>query len=191
MSARPVFSYVLGAIALVLAWQFVIKPVLRHVKGFDEVQWRGQKFKLKQRYLDYEEYKSDTDQLATNEIEHVKAAMLANSVPKSAKTDQELIRSLRQMSFPGFGSSYAGDVRDEHGTRYIVNEYEIPQKGEQRTLVYRVDSYGTCNLVLDGVSIEHENDHRLGNSEVRVEGGKLKHLFDGKVYREIALDLTK
>lgn len=191
MRAHPVLNYVLGAIALILAWQFVIKPALRHVKGFDEVQWRGQNFKLKQKYLDYEEYKSDTDQLATNEIERVKQAMLAVSVPKSAKTDQELIRSLRQMRFPGFGESYAGDVKDEHGTRYIVDEYQIPQKGEQRTLVNRVDSDGTCNLLLDGVSIDHENDHRLGNSEVRVEGGKLKHLFDGKIYREIALDSTK
>jgi hypothetical protein len=191
MKAHPVLNYVLGAIALILAWQFVIKPGLRQIKGFDEVQWRGQKFKLKRKYLDYEEYKSDTDQLATNEIARVKEAMLAISVPKSARTDQELIDSLRQMSFPGFGSSYAGDVKDEHGTRYIVDEYEIPQKGEQRTLVYKVDGNGACNLVLDGVSIDHANDHMLGNSEVRVEGGKLKHFFDGRVYREITLDSTK
>lgn len=26
---------------------------------FDEFEWRGEKFKLKQKYLDYEEYKSD------------------------------------------------------------------------------------------------------------------------------------
>ena len=191
MNMHPVLKYGLGAIALILAWQFLIKPALRQVKGFDEVQWRGQKFKLKQKYLDYEEYKSGTDQLATNEIEHVKQVMLAISVPKSAKSDQDLIRSLRQMRFPGFGSSYAGNMKDERGTRHIVDEYEIPQKGEQRTLVYRVDSDGTCNLVLDGVSVDHENDHSLGNSEVRIEGGKLKHLFDGKVYREIALDSPK
>ena len=191
MNAHPVLKYVLGAIALVLAWYFLIKPALRQVKGFDEVRWRGQKFKLKQKYLDYEDYKNGTDQLDTNEIERVKQVMLAISVPKSAKSDHELIRSLRQMRFPGFGSSYAGNVKDEHGTRYIVNDYEFPQKGEQRTLVYKVDSDGTCNLVLDGVSVDHENDHRLGDSEVRVEGGKLKHLFDGKVYREIALDSTK
>ena len=182
MNARPFLKYILGAIALVLAWQFLIKPALRQVKGFDEVQWRGEKFKLKQKYLDYEEYKNDTDQLATNEIEHAKQVMLAISVPKSAKSDHDLIHSLREMRFPGSGSSYAGNVKDERGTRYIVDEYEIPQKGEQRTLVYRLGSNGTCNLVLDGVSVDHEYDHTLGNSEVKVEGGKLKHLFDGKVY---------
>jgi hypothetical protein len=191
MSVHPVLKYLVGAIALIVAWQFLIKPALRQVKGFDEVQWRGQKFKLKQKHLDYEEYKSSTDQLATNEIERVKQVMLAISVPKSAKSDQDLIRALRQMRFPGFASSYAGSVKDEHGTRYIVDEYEIPQKGEQRTLVYRVDTDGTCNLVLDGVSLDHENDHVLGNNEIKVEGGKLKHFFDGKVYREIALDSTE
>ena len=191
MKAHRILNYALAAIALFVVWQFLMRPVLRQVKGFDEVQWRGQKFKLKQKYLDYEEYKNSTDQLATNEIEHVKQVMLAINVPNSAKSDRDLIRSLRQMRFPGFGSSYAGNVKDEHGTRYVVDEYEIPQTGEQRTLVYRVDADGTCNLVLDGVSVDHKNDHRLGDSEIRVEGGKLKHLFEGKVYREIALESPK
>jgi len=92
------------------------------------------------------------------------------------------------MRFPGFGESYAGNVKDEHGNRYIVDEYEIPQKQEQRTLLYRVEKDGTCRLVIDGVSVDHQNDHMLGNSEVKVEDGKLKHFYDGKMYREIALE---
>ena len=114
--------------------------------------------------------------------------MLAIEVPKSAKSDRELIHSLREMSFPGFGRSYVGNVRGEQGTRYILFEYEIPQKQEQRTLLYRVESDGSCRLVVDGISVDHQNDHTLGNREVKVDGGRLKHLFDGKVYREIALD---
>lgn len=191
MSAHPVLKYIVGAIVLIVAWQFLVKPVLRQVKGFDEVLWRGQKFKLKQKYLDYEEYKGGADQLATNEIEHVKQFMLAISVPKVASSEEDLRRSLRQMRFPGFGSSYVGALKDEHGNRYILNEYEIPQKHEQRTLLYRVDKDGTCHRVVDGVSVDHQNDHMLGNSEVRVEDGKLKHLFDGKAYREIALEASE
>ena len=160
-------------------------------KGFDEVEWRGQKFKLKRKYLDYEEYKSDSDQLAPGEVGRVKQFMLAISVPKVASSEEDLRRSLRQMRFPGFGSSYGGAVRDEHGNRYILNEYEIPQKQEQRTLLYRVDKDGTCHRVVDGVSIDHQNDHMLGNTEVKVADGKLKHLFDGKTYREIALNSTQ
>ena len=181
-------KYALGAIAILLAWQFLLKPVLRNVKGFDEVEWRGQKFKLKQKYLDYEEYKSDSDPLAPGEVERVKQFILAISVPKIAASDTDLRQSLRGMRFPGFGSSSAGAVTDEVGTRYILNEYEIPQKQEQRTLLYRVEKDGTCRLVVDGLSIDHQNDHLLGNREVKVQDGKLKHLLDGKVYREIALE---
>ena len=191
MSTQSVLKYIIGAVAMIVAWQFLVKPALRHIKGFDEIQWRGEKFKLKQKYLDYEEYKDGSDQLAVSEVERVKQAMLAVSVPKSAGSEEELRRSLRQMRFPGFGSSYAGSVKDEHGNRYILFEYEIPQKQEQRTLLYRVDSDGICQRVVDGVSIDHQNDHMLGNSEVKVENRMLKHLFDGKTYREIALDSSQ
>ena len=184
-------KYAIGAIAIIVAWQFLIKPVLRNMKGFDEVEWRGQKFKLKHKYLDYEEYKDDSDQLASSEVERVKEFMLAISVPKVAPSETDLRQSLRQMRFPGFGSSYAGAVKDEHDNRYILNEYEIPQKQEQRTLLYRVEKDATCRLVVDGVSVDHHNDHVLGNIEVKVEEGKLKHLLDGKVYRDIPLETTK
>ena len=187
----PLFKYIIGAIVVIIAWQFVAKPVLRNMKGFDEVEWRGEKFKLKQKYLDYEEYKDDTNQLAPSEIERVKKFMLAISVPKVASSETDLRQSLRQMRFPGFGSSYAGAVKDERGNRYILNEYEIPQKQEQRTLLYRVDTNGTCRLVVDAVSVDHQNDHMLGNTDVKVEDGKLKHLFDGKMYREIPLELPQ
>jgi hypothetical protein len=188
MRINRVLKYTVGVIAVIAAWQFLIKPVLRNMKGFDEVEWRGEKFKLKQKYLDYEDYKDDGDQLASSEVERVKQFMLAISVPKVAPSETDLRQSLRQMRFPGFGSSYAGVVRDEHGNRYILNEHEIPQKHEQRTLLYRVEKDGTCRLVVDGVSVDHQNDHMPGNSEVKVEDRKLKHFFDGKVYREIALE---
>jgi len=191
MSAHPILKYVIGAIIVIVAWQFLIKPVLRNMKGFDEVEWRGEKFKLKQKYLNYEEYKDDSDQLATNEVERVKQFMLAISVPKVAPSETDLRQSLRQMRFPGFGSSYAGSVKDEHGNRYILNEYEIPQKHEQRTLLYRVEQDGSCRLAVDGVSVDHQNDHMLGNSEIKIEDGKLKHLFDGKMYREIGLETSQ
>ena len=188
MRVPPILKYLIGALAVIVAWQFLIKPVLRNMKGFDEVEWRGQKFKLKQRYLDYEEYKDDSDQLASSEVERVKQFMLAISVLKVASSETDLRQSLRQMRFPGFGSSSGGTIKDDDGHRYILNEYEIPQKKEQRTLLYRVEEDGTCRLVVDGVSADHQNDHMIGNSEVRVERGKLKHFFDGKMYREISLE---
>ena len=188
MRVPQALKYAVGVIAVLVAWQFIIKPVLRTMKGFDEVEWRGEKFKLKQKYLDYEEYKSDSDQIAPGEVERLKKFMLAISVPKLASSETDLRQSLRQMRFPGFGSSSGGMIKDERGNRYILNEYEIPQTQQQRTLLYRVEQGGTCRLVVDGVSVDHQNDHMIGNSEVKVEGGRLRHFFDGKMYREIALE---
>src|ERR1041384_558186 len=161
MNKRPFLKYIIAVIAMVGAWQFVLKPILRQVKGFDEVEWRGEKFKLKTKYLDYEEYKSDTDPIAPGEIDRLKKFMMSIAVPRTASSQQELRQGLRQMRFPGFGSTGGGEVKDEHGSRYLVFEYEIPQKQEQRTLLYRLKTNGTCELVIDGVSIDHENDHLI------------------------------
>jgi hypothetical protein len=119
MNAPPVLKYLAIAVAVVAAWQFLIKPALRQIKGFDEVEWRGEKFRLKQKYLDYEEYKIGSDQLASTEVERVKGFMLAITVPKVANSEEDLRRSLRQMRFPGFGSSYAGAVKDERGFLHV------------------------------------------------------------------------
>ncbi|MEW6159665.1 MAG: hypothetical protein AB1813_19725 [Verrucomicrobiota bacterium] len=191
MRTPQVLKHIVGVMAVIVVWQFVMRPALRNTMGFDEIEWRGEKFKLKQKYLDYEEYKSDIDQLAANEVERVKRFMLALRVPLSTRSEADLRQSLRQMRFPGFGSSSAGAVKDEHGDRYILNEYEIPQKHERRTLLYRVEPDGSCRLVVDGVSVDHLNDHTLGNREVKVEDGKLRHYFDSKVYREIALETPR
>jgi hypothetical protein len=188
MRVPQLLKHAVGVIAVLVAWQFLLKPVLRTLKGFDEVEWRGEKFKLKQKYLDYEEYKADSDQIAPGEIERLKKFMLSISVPKHVSSETDLRQSLRQMRFPGFGSTSAGAVKDEHGNRYILNEYEIPQTQQQRTLLYRVEPDRSCRLVIDGVSVDHHDDHMIGNSEIKVEDGKLKHLFDAKVYREIALE---
>lgn len=189
MRLPPAVRYAICIIAGFSTWLFIIKPVLRTVRGFDEIVWRGEKFKLKQKYLDYEEYKSDSDQLAPGEVERLKKFMLAIAIPKVANSDVDLIHSLRQMRFPGYGSRYAGNVKDEQDNRYIMEEYELPQTQQQRTVLYRVEKDGTCRLVVDGVSVDHPNDHVLGNIEAKVEGGKLKHFLDGKMYREIPLDL--
>jgi len=188
MRRSQALKYAVGVIAVIVAWQFLIKPVLRQTNGFDEIEWRGEKFKLKHKYLDYEEYKNDIDPLAPGEVERVKRFMLAIGVPNVAPSETDLRQSLRQMGFPGYGSRYDGAVKDEHGSRYILNEYEIPQTQKQRTLLYRVEPDGRCRRVVDGVSVDHPNDHRIGTGEIKVEDGKLKHLFDGKVYREIALE---
>ncbi|MDB6064408.1 MAG: hypothetical protein JWR26_616 [Pedosphaera sp.] len=188
MTKSHALKSIIAAVVLIVGWQVVVKHGLGGLLGFDEIEWRGQKFKLKKKYFDYEAYKDDSNQLATNEVVHVKTAMLAAEVPKIAVSWEELRKSLRQMRFPGFGSSYNGAVKDGQGNHYILYEYEIPQTQEQRTLLYQVGADGSCRRVFDGVTIDHQNDHILGNSETKVENRKLIFMLDSKPYKEIAFD---
>jgi hypothetical protein len=188
MTKSPALKAIIAAVILIVAWQVVIKRGLGGLVGFDEIEWRGQKFKLKKKYFNYEAYKDDSNQLATNEVERVKTAMFAVDVPKTAASWEELRKSLRQMRFPGFGSSYNGAVKDGQGNRYILYEYEIPQTQQQRTLLYQVGADDSCRKVFDGVTIDHPNEHVLGNIETKVENRKLIFLLGNKPYKEVAFD---
>lgn len=190
MNSSPVLKYIFYA-ALAIVALLLLNGIARKVMGFDEIVWRGEKFKLKQKYPDYEAYKDDINQLATNEVEHVKRVMLSINVPKTTPSEKALRQSLREMRFPGFGSVAGGNIRDESGNVYHLFEYEIPQTQQQRTLLYRVEKDGSCVRVVDGISVDHENDHVIGNVQIKVEHGRLKHFLDGKQYRDIALDIPK
>src|ERR1051326_3128112 len=91
---------IVAVIAVVAAWHFLYKPVIGHLVGFDEITWRGEKFKLKRRYFDYEQYKEDSDQLAPTEVERLKQFMLSINVPKTANSETDLRHSLAEMRFP-------------------------------------------------------------------------------------------
>jgi hypothetical protein len=79
-------------------------------------------------------------------------------------------------------------LRYRGGLWSVAGAYLVGGALYDSVLIVQAHKDGTCHRVVDGVSIDHQNDHMLGNSEVKVEDGKLQHLFDGKMYREIALD---
>jgi len=185
MKLHSTLKVILGIVATSVVWLLVVKPVKRAIFGFEEVQWMGETFKLKQKYLDYEEYSKASDQLAVQETERAKRSMLAAKVPVNAKSHRDLTWDLREMRFPGYGSIYNGAVKDESGNRFVLFEYELPQLHQQRALLYRIQNDGSHKLVVDGISVDRQSDHLLGNIEVKVENRILKYSSQGKVYHEI------
>ena len=178
---------VIRGVIFVLILLFI--PMIgRQFIGFDEIQWHGETFKLKKKYLNYGEYKNDCDPFVKGEDEHIKKTLISVIAPESTRSLKELQESLRRVRFPGFGWRSNGGVKGEHGKRYVLYEYAIPLKNECRSLLYRVNPDGTCEKVLDGVSVDHENDHALGDFRVSVEGNTLRHYLNGVMYREIPLD---
>jgi hypothetical protein len=62
------------------------------------------------------------------------------------------------MRFPGFGSTHAGLVKDEQGRRYTLDEYELPETQEQRTLLYRVEADGVRLKVGEECEVSCKNE---------------------------------
>lgn len=173
-----------------VAWQLV-KSYLRQDEGFDEIEYQGEHFALSQKYDDYEDYKKSDDQLSTHEVQRVKNIMLSIPAPKDLGSWEELNRLHSDIRFPGYGSSHQG-VKDEQGLIYDLSEFEIPQTGQQRSLLYRIDKDGTCHCVVDGLTEENENDHNLfvhDKVSVKIENRILRHYLSGKPYREIAYNI--
>ena len=116
--------------------------------------------------------------------------MLAIPFPRKAASVNALIWSEpREVRFPGYGS-HDGPVLDREGRRYILSEYEIPETGKLRSLLYRINQDSTCDLVMDIVAVDHPYDHTLDELQIRVEDGKLRHYRNGAEYREEQLNLT-
>ena len=163
--------------------------VARSLVGFDEIEWRGEKFKLKKKYLNYDDYKNGYRMLADFEASHVKRAIVSINVPTRASSQKELRLMLKGMRFPGYGSVHKSEIVDEAGNRYVLNEFEIPANDERRTLLYRLENDGACQKVVDGILPDHMNDHVLGGVEAKVEAKVLRFYFNGVAYKEIGLSL--
>ena len=127
------------------------REIDRSRNGFDEVAWRGEKFKLNQKYIDWEDYKSSSHQLQAGEIPRVESILVGTRVPDTFKSHDSLIRDMPELRFPGYGMLYDGSRRAPDGAQLVLSEYEIPETGKRRRLVYRGQSDGSYRLVSDDV----------------------------------------
>lgn len=127
------------------------REIERSRSGFDEIEWRGQKFKLSQKYIDWEDYRSSSHQLHAGEVPRVEAILVETRVPETFKSHEALIRDMPELRFPGYGMLYDGSGKTSEGAQLVMSEYEIPETGKRRQLVYRAQSDGSFRLVSDTV----------------------------------------
>jgi hypothetical protein len=185
--ALGIMSYVLVVIGIIVGW-ILLREMRGRLWGFDEISWRGQTFKLSRRYLDYEQFKKARNQIRPTEAERIMEFMLSIEVPQFTSTWKELVHALSEMRFPGYGSTTNGAVRDRDGNSYVLFEYEIPGRDKMRALLYRKTDSGSYQLLFDGLSAGHPNDHKLsGTRDTIVEDGKIVHYRNGVAYRETLL----
>jgi hypothetical protein len=114
--------------------------------------------------------------------------MQSMPVPKSSKSLETLIREQPALRFPGYGMTYNGTVHNSAGNKYVLFEYQIPETGMQRSLLYSLSQEGSCHLALDVLTRERPTDTFIPDSDyVRVENENLVYYNKGVVYQQFPL----
>jgi hypothetical protein len=133
----------------------------------DQIEFRGQMFKMKRAYATYEDYKDDPDNLAPGEAARAAQAVRTAAVPKQFDDRKTLIHEMFELKFPGYGLAAFGEAKQADGSVLSAHAIELPQSGNSRILVYR--GVGGHYVLIDDF-VESHDKAIMG---VRAEGKKL------------------
>ena len=93
-----IFLTVIG-IVLCLVVLFQIK---KQIFGFDEIEWRGESFKLSCKFGSWEEYKKSFDQLHQSELDRVANLMNSVELRKEYSDHLSFIQEFKLQSLTSF-----------------------------------------------------------------------------------------
>ena len=103
-----------------------------------EVEYRGERIKLRRWYLGYDDYKNDPDNILPSEVPRVQALVRSASAGPVSGKWEDVSRAALGIKFPGYGS--ASLKSDWSSVRAF--QIEIPQAHEERVIVFRPDGPG-------------------------------------------------
>ena len=138
-------------LVVLMVGYFAFREIDRSRNGFDEIEWQGQTFKLNQKYIDWEDYKKSSHQLRASEAPRVESILVAIRIPDAFKSRDSLINDVPKLRFPGYGVLHDGTRTAPDGAELELSEYEIPETGKYRRIVYRHESDGSYRLISDNV----------------------------------------
>lgn len=156
-------------------------------ESFSSITWQGETFGLRRSYASWETYKKGRHQLLKRELPRVRQKMAAIAVPAHFKNHATLIRGLMGLQFPGYGCSFNGQVKDAEGGAYELAEFDVPDAGEVRALLYRKNDDGSFALVMDRICPIIHPDYQLLvrlDGQWRVEEGCLRVYVDDACFWE-------
>jgi hypothetical protein len=105
---------------------------------------------LSRNYSNFEDYKSDPNNIAPDE--RARAANLVRSapVPQTVADATQAIHAVFGVEFPGYGLTAFGKKELPDGTSLLGFSVEVPTAAQERLIVYRCQPQG-CYLVDDAV----------------------------------------
>jgi len=145
-----------------------------HFGGSRKIKYRGETFDLGKAYSNYEDYKDDPNNLATNELSRIEKAITNAPFPSSFASDAELARAVFHLKFPGYGCGGHGLFPQTDGSTCSVFSVEIPMRDRERYFIGR-NSGGGVTIVDDFVMASGAN----AIIQVRIDGKRISY-YDGR-----------
>jgi hypothetical protein len=154
--------------------------------GFDEIEYRGEMFGLSRKYIDYDAYKNDADNLADSEMSRIQRIMTETRIGPEFRDLNDFTGQVFALKFPGYGMSsgpkVAADIR-----RFRAQIIEIPRVAKERYFVAEEIEDGKFRLVDDFVIRRNASGYWPATA-IRLEGDKLIYTDkDSAVVRETKL----
>jgi hypothetical protein len=152
---------VIGVVVLLAVAWAVARRVLP-----SSIEYRGQKIKLTKFYLDYDDYKNDSDNIDPSETERVQRLVSEAPIGRSFASRKDAASAVFEVKFPGYGAGGFGAMQQDNKSLngFVV---EIPRANQSRYFIFR-NERGRYTLVDDFLLADP-----WGIQTVREENGKL------------------
>ena len=101
-------------LAVVVLWFAKGSPVSEPdepVSGSDEIEYRGEKFKITKSYPDFDDYKNDPDNIDPSETDRIIKLVSEAPIASSYASSELAVRAIQGVVFPGYGSSSGSTVQ--------------------------------------------------------------------------------
>jgi hypothetical protein len=113
---------VLGVVGVVVLWFAYV-----NVFGSDEIEYRGTKIKLTRKYVDYDAYKNDEDNIAAFELPRIERMIVETRISATFKDWAAFVQEVFELKVPGYGFG-GGPMVKAKGRKLIVSSVEIPTR---------------------------------------------------------------
>jgi hypothetical protein len=139
----------------------------------NEIQYRGETFKLTKNYATFEDYKDDPDNLDIREVPRIEKLMTEIKIGPEFKDWGEFVKQAFEIKFPGYG--FGGAAQVTSATRqFLAEDVEIPRAAKNRFFVLERMDGGRLRLVDDFV-LAMPDEADIGIRSIEFVDGELRY----------------
>jgi hypothetical protein len=139
-----------------------------HVFGIQQIEYRGETFRLSKRYLSYESYRNDPRNIDPSEIARIEKIITAAHVRTSFPDWASFSNETFPLKFPGFAIGAVGAKTEPVERKLLAQFIEIPLSGKNRYFLLEEAPDRSLRVLDDFVASDQPriNRIRLGEREV-------------------------